>query len=725
MATGTNVKNKRIIQNIIEFEKMQKEKGNSSSQGTTYTNSIPQDDNNMQEKKDKTSNEDISIHVEKYISGDKNAVQTILNTIEAYRKILIDGAMNIGKTFFTTNDLLQYAKSINKKIVIVIPGVAQLDNLNENKGLPVVHADMSYFDTDIVAVTPDSLMTKVIDYMKPQEYILVEDEKHQKILDNSYRAKAFKNIEEAEKNAFKIICMTATPRVLINESFDKRIKITTNNPIENKVMTKDTTGIKGNSQDVAISIIKKGLKKFDNVIFFQNDKKSNKAMAEILAEGNTTAKKVYKDNFQYSICIENQSDHINKTSWEWITKADTIQAGKENKEAKEGLLTANITFVTSVITAGIDLRLPKGNKGLLIIDANQRIDIDSFIQLIGRFREGIEVLILTKERATEKKYISFEKTLDKKLKTCGIIAKCIKDNNLDIEFYKGMINDNSLELVEDEWVVNTIKATAEAYAIWCGSLIYNISEFKRELKKQNAFEVVGNIEKCEWLQDDIHVGEDMKVLKTNRKEEFASVKEDILKFDDDVIMATITKNYDNLEDGQLEIIETYHDLRPVSHIEKLKTTGTLFVDDEGITDIVKAFKYFYSNPWSIIQNEIDAIEAKEVNKDIKVNGAEKYLVEGLYSTRTSKDIQQAKIRYELKDLEQKQGRISTKRIKILVLEMIKNGYIKGKDANICLNKNGDINDRKKSFKVLADIITGLTELIYNFKNDGRISSVKY
>jgi len=671
------------------------------------------------------------IHVKKYISEDKAVVEVILNYVMVYKRILLTGGMGIGKTYFVSTDVLQYAKSIGKKVVIVIPGVAQLQNLNENKGLPIVYANMSYYDSDIVAVTPDSLLSKVLCCMKPDSYILIVDEVHQKILDCNFR-KAFKNIDIAEKNAYKIIYLTATPRVL-SINYDKIIEIITENPITNKVMYKNLDTDKKDITDVKLSVIKKALKKYDNVIFFQDNIELNKEMATLLANGESTTSKVYKDNYQHSICIGGKigKDYTEEVTWEWITKTETIYSGKENKEAKEGLLTANVTFVTRVINAGIDLRIKNGNKGILIIDATDKMDIDSFIQLIGRFREGIDILILTKPhlaKCDEYNYNTFESLLKKRINTSKKIAKIYNEDKITLEYYKKDIVTNCIEYDRETKTYNLdlSMATENVYRIWNKLLIYNITKFFELLKEQTAFEIDGEIKNCSWLEEKLEVGEDIKKSKAIRKEKFTKTINQMKKFNDDDLLAGITKKYDRLETAQVNISKEYHDLKPNSHEERLKLTGQLnIIEEDGAVDIVKTFRYFYTNSWSVIEKKIDARDARLINLELKLNGIENFLKKNLYQTRTQKIPQQARIRSAFMETQKKQGRITENSIELITKKMIEEGYFKNKNTKVYLDSTTNGIDKGKAFIKIQNNVKDIIESIYNITKDGRISSVKY
>ena len=671
------------------------------------------------------------IHVEKYITGDKDALVAILKSIEEYKKILITGAMGIGKTHFIRTDLLTYAKSVGKKIVIVIPGVAQLQNLNENKNLPVVHANMSYYDTDIVAVTPDSLLTKVLCYMKPNSYILVIDESHQRILDCNFR-KAFGNIDIAEKNAYKIIHMTATPRVLPND-FDQIIEITTENAIKNRVMYKTLSTDKKDIIDVKLSVIKKALKSYDNVIFFQDNIKLNQEMSILLKDGQEVTKKVYKDNHQYSICLgtEISKDYTNKTTWEWVTKTETIHSGKENKEAKEGLISANVTFVTRVISAGIDLRVRKGNRALLIIDATEKVDIDNIIQLIGRFREGIDVLILIKPHIPKEngyKYDTFENILKTRTNTSEMIAYVYNLGNLKLDYYKNDIVTNCIKYNDEAktYSLDLSRATEKAYSLWIELLLYNIDEFFKQLKEQTAFEIVGEIENCSWLREELEVGEDIKNSKVIRKERFTTIINQMMELDEGDLLAVITKEYVKLKEPNAKIAKEYHELKPNSHQKRLRITGELYkVEEDAAIDIVKAFKCVYSNPWSKIKKMIDDRDARLINMDFKLNKIETFLSEDLYKTRTQKRPQQARIRLEFMETQKKQGRITGNSIDLLTKKMIAEGYLNSKNTKMYLDSTTKNTDKEKAFQKLKNTVKDIIESTYNITKDGRISSVKY
>ena len=673
------------------------------------------------------------IYIDKYISKDLSAVQAILESVIANEKILINGPMGIGKTYFISTDLLKYAKSIGKKVVMVIPGVAQLENLNINKGLPIVYSGRSYYEDDIVAVTPDSLLTKVVEKMRPNSYILIIDESHQKILDANFRI-AFRNIDIAEKSAYRIIYMTATPRALILEKFDNIIEIITDSSIRNiiKVECIDNK-TKSNLADIMNSIIIENLENYNNIIFFQNDKKLNKIMANLLEKGRNVTEKVYKDKYQYSIFMvrENKSDHTVKTRWEWLIKTQNIQAGEENKQAKEGMLTADISIVTSVITAGIDLRVPEGHKALLIIDATQRIVIDNVIQLIGRFREGIDVLILVKPHIREEDeyvYKSFESMVKSKLDTCTKLAQIFNEDKVEIENYLKIIKVNCIKFTEEKsFIVDRTLVAEKAYGDWNKLLLYNTTQFINLLKIQKAFEVVGEIELLSWSEQNSL--REVEKIKADSKKKFNKAKKEILLFDDEALLAAITKKYDELDESQVVVAKIYNDLVSPSSKENLRITERMLTGkDETAIDKVKCFRYFNNNTWVAIKIEIDEVNSRLINLDFKLNKNKTiatYLDKKLYKIRTQVTHQQAKIRSELYVIEKKQGRITDKILTIVTNKMIKEGYLLNKSSKIYLDKETEESDREDIFKVLKATVMKIVERTYNITVDGRISSVKY
>jgi|GEM_PF-3610918 len=667
------------------------------------------------------------LHVEKYISDNKAAVSSIIDSISFNNKILISGAMGIGKTHFIRTDLFNYARTIGKKIVLVIPGISQLENLKKNKGLPIVYADSEYNQTEIVAVTPDSLLQKVICKLPPNTYFLVVDEAHQKILDSNYR-KAFKNIDIAEKTAYKIIYISATPRVLKNEIFDDILEITTANPIKSKIIIEPIDSRRNMPlSDVKLSIIKENLKKYDNIVFFQDNKKLNRDMANVLEKDENITQTICNDAYEYSIFNCQNEYNTEETALKSATRTQTIESGKVNKETREGLLTKKVSFATSVITAGIDLRFPNGNDALLIIDATESFDIDSIIQLIGRFRDGITVIILTRSQKSKGKMnlcYSFENILDTRLNSCKKIESVYNENKLNIEYYKEDVLTNSLLYDEENKLYKVDKSSIaeKAYRIWNNLLMYDVDKLINLLQEQKAFEVFEEIEVHNWIEEVAQVNVKLKDLKKVRNNDFNKVKEKMLEFDNKTLLAILTKNFDVLNKNEADITEAYYYLRPKSHEDKLLQTGKLFIDKGQAVDLVKSFKHFYSNSWSSIKNEIDRETAKLINEDFKKNGIEAFLDIKLYNIRTQQRQQQAKIRYELKDLEQKQGRLSNKLLNTITERMIREGYYRNENTSIFLNENLKINERNEAFKSIRQCVLSLIKLTYNITKDKRISS---
>jgi len=300
----------------------------------------------------------------------------------------------------------------------------------------------------------------------------------------------------------------------------------------------------------------------------------------------------------------------------------------------------------------------------------------------------------------------------------------------DGEYDGGILDAYNLEHIDGLWQIDTTKAIKKAYDKMNNALLYDIEEFKKELKHQTAFKVIGEVEECEWLQEELQVGEELRELKTARKEEFKGIKEKLIKLDDETIMSIIKKDIDSLASDKKEIATAYIRLQPSSHKEKINLLGKeLFIDSEGIVDIVQTFKYFYSNSWNDIQLKLDQKETRAINRDIKVNGIDVYLNDILKMGRTCKDALQAKIRYELKEVEAKRGRLTDKLTLNCAIKLVNEGYLRNKATKIYLDADSSPEDKEKAINDIASIVNSEVQNIYNFwensKGSNSISSVKY
>lgn len=659
--------------------------------------------------------------IDKYIGQDKDATRGILEAIQGHKRTLITGAMGAGKTHFIFNNVYEYAKSINKTLVAVIPGVNQLNNLSQNKGISIVNMDSPvYFGNDRVAVTPDSLH-KVLAELKPDSYILVVDESHERYT-SLYRASyRDKRIEHAEKNAYRTIHLTATPRLLAYEGFGKVINIVSRNPITNNIYIMPTNK---KVSDVVMTLTKKQMAKGNQVIVFNNNKEENKLYARTFKEEIVTETYAL-DKEQLSIFLK---DSPRKQVMEIITSTETVSSEDKSDNIQAGKVAADLTCMTSAVLAGIDLYTE--DNAVLIVNT-RGLGIDSLIQLIGRFREGIRIVLVTQEPERLKNFFNIYDRIAYNLENANRLITDINTNRYGGDFITqllsstGGVSEKAFIIYNEEakkWEVDQTALIASVNKLWSEAAFENIDQLIKIMKSQDAFKVNEIKRVKEPKEIDTTISELKKLTAKEKKEQIKKTSEYITKLPDEQINKMLTKDYTDL-DEHAEVFEAYREAA-AGHLEKIKVVGKrLFETPNNEIDLVGAFKHFYSNSWVSIKKELEALDAREVNKIIKKHGTDFFLGEAASFFKQSYDVVQAKIRDELQDLEKKQGRISKKRLEDLTQTLYKEKYIYNNHVKI-LNTSTDKTAKEKALECLKDTIRARIGLIYNLTEDGRISSIK-
>lgn len=663
----------------------------------------------------------IEIYIYKYISDNDKNVKIIIDVIKKWFKILITGAMGCGKTHFIINEVHEYAKSINKKVIIVSPSLKQIENLKENKNINKVCDGVTYDEKDtIVTTTPESVL-KVTDEIGPGNYILIVDESHERVLSLSYRVGYQKdNIGKAEKTAFRVLHLTATPRPLIFDTFDSVITVKSKTVIKDKIKIVRT---KNNNADEIYSIVTAHVREGKQVILRNNDIEQNEVLRVLLEEKKEF--KVYEfGEEQLSMFKKSEPKEIIKT--ELITSAETVKSGKEVKEVTTGLLTSDIIITTCCIQAGIDLYTK--NDAVLIVNC-KNIKPDDLIQLIGRFRKGIEI-ILAMPNTQEKAYIDlvsfYNSSMDKFESDCNIA----NSNEMMKELYEGTdgLKKGSFfeKGIDGKYFVNKIAAMANIYNIWSRSIMSNPKSLISILKNTNAFEIDGEIEIIENIEPVGTVLADIqKNLKAKKSEIIENSKEVLLKLDNAELEKILTKKFNKLEFEKniLDQVELYNSVAK-KHIEKIDIVAKeLFTDEKGTMSKAEAFRHFYSNTFTDITKEIEQKHTREVNRKIKEHGGIKEYLR--FNSKTCKEVIQAKIRFELMELEKKRGRLTSDKITALTETLITGGYIRNSSTKLYLKADSSLKDKERAFELVGKTVKSMVIDIYNFKNNDNISSVKY
>lgn len=653
--------------------------------------------------------------IDKYIGEDKRATKAIIQAVKDHKKTLITGSMGSGKTHFILNDVYNFTKEIGKTLIMVIPSVKQLENLYQNKDIDVVFQDMPvYMGSDRVATTPESL-PKILKDLEPNSYVIVADESHERYTSLYRSGYRNKNIERAEEGAYRSIHLTATPRLLKYDNFNKVINIQTKTAISNKITI---FKVHEKLEDNMLSMVKTLIKKDMKPILFNNNKETNELFArEVEVKEKITIVEYQEGQVDLFKAEGPTTREIEKA----IVEAETIKSGKRSENIAKGKVKADLTCTTSAVMAGIDLYTD--DKAILIVNTRS-LAIDNLIQLIGRFREGIEIILVVEEPKNKRKYFDLNYQILKNIDNSKELANIAnKNTKIDELLEDGLKREAHLKKVEGKWIVDKTEIIAEIYEDWSKTIYHNIDKLKDLLNSQDAFKVESIIVASFNDAKETTMTDLKKLAREERKKIIEDTSKKMLDLADGDLIKVLIKDFEDFEDEDIEEYKTYFKVAK-SHMDKVNIAADkLFTSEEGSKDLVKAFRHFYDNTWVSIERDIERKQARKVNNLIKEHGTDFYLSQEASNYKRSIDVVQAKIRHEFRDIEEKQGRISKIRLNQLANILVKEGYIQNKHTKI-LESGPEEKDRKKALKCLADIVRAKVDDIYNLTKDYRISSTK-
>lgn len=663
------------------------------------------------------SNEDNAdtYSIDNYIGQSEIARSAIIQAIKNNKKTLLTGSMGSGKTYFILNDVYDYAKKIGKTLIMVIPSVKQLENLSHNRGIDIVCQDMPvYLGSDRVATTPESL-PKVIKDLEPDSYVLVADESHERYTSLYRSGYRNKHIEEAEKNAYRSIHLTATPRLLKYDNFNKTINIQTKTAISNKITIFQ---VHEKLEDNMLSMVKTLIKNDMKPILFNNNKETNELFAR---EVEVKEKITIVEYNEGQVDIFKGDEPITRQIEKSIIDTETIESGKKSENIAKGKVKADLTCTTSAVMAGIDLYTD--DKAILIVNTRS-LAIDNLIQLIGRFRKGIEIILIVEEPKNKRKYFNLDYQILRNISNSEELANVAnKNSKIDELLEDGLKKEARLQKINNKWIVNETEIIAEVYENWSKTIYQDIDKLKELLENQDAFKVEKITVASFNDEKETTMTELKKLAREERKKIIEETSKKMLELPDRDLIKVLIKDFEGFEDEDIEQYKLYFKVAK-RHMEKIKiATDKLFTDGEGRKDSVKAFRHFYDNTWVSIEREIEKKQARKVNKLIREHGTGFYLSNEASRYKRSIDVVQAKIRDELKDIEEKQGRLSKKRLNQLANVLVKEAYIQNKYTKILVS-DPEEKDRKKALKCLGDIVRAKVDDIYTVTKDYRISSIK-
>ena len=668
-------------------------------QGTSEGQAIAELSEMFNIQRKKTSTAPITdISVNKYISDNKNALSSIFEALEGNKRILLTAPMGTGKTHFIINDLFKYAQQIGRKVILVVPGAKQLENLSNNKGLAVVYHRMPvYMGNDLVATTPDSL-PKITAELEDNSYILAVDETHERYTSRYRESYRNNNVEQAEKRAFKSVHMTATPRILFNDNFEKVININSQSIIKNDI---EILKVNGSFGDTMVSLSKKLIKQGKQPILFNNNIKDNEAIARLIEVKEKITMLEYEEG-QLNIFKPGEKSVTKEVT---RVSVETVKSGKDNPDIAEGRIKTNFTATTSSIMAGIDLETEK--EAVLIVNTTNLV-IDNLIQLIGRFRKGIKVILLVPNKEEKKKFFILEDKAFKSIREALKVRDYANDRKIETLIDRGIKRASQLYKNDNElWETDINGVIYETYKEWSEAVFQDTSLIETILKNQNAFKVNSFTVTSPQEEKEKTFSKMKEQTAKEIKKLIEKTAQEIAQLEDSEIIDILEGCSDNAEYKEFLIIAK-------KQIDRVKTISKeLFQDNKA-----KAFKHYFSNTWASIQRELEQEQARKVNRLFKEQGLDFYLSVKERRYRREADIIQAHIRNKLSDLEKKQGRITKEWLNALTYHLVTEGFIINKEAKL-FNDTGD----KKAFNKLKEQVKEKLNYIYNL-DDSKIVSVK-
>lgn len=632
----------------------------------------------------------------------------ILQLLRDNKKSLLVAPMGTGKT--------RLIKSIEKIIdpfsvlVIVNPSTKHLLQMQKDYNIHAVCAGFDYMGQNIVCVTPESLRKKVINKLQ-RPFTLIVDEAHSIYSDFNFR-KAFADVKEVEKMAEKVIYMTATPDILYDtEDFNCIIEVDKEN--QPKIATEIVETDKLNVETI-VALMKDLLQQGSEFIALHNDdKKENETICKVLNEQlelQTMVDPFFQENL---LGFEPSFESHTKNT------AVTVNASqKENKVFKtlieDSTIDENVKIfcTTSCIQAGININNEKETT-IIYVCNNQSFRCVNFLQATGRYRNRNKI----------KKIILVKNKLDKTEYPFRNFPTCYKENTEKAEDIKNIVNYlhnkyKERELEEDlakkaglifnetkqEYDIDDVALKANAYKDYNKGLLYHPETLKKKLEQEKATALKVSIIQLQEKTDQ-ETKELLQETKKNIKALFDKTIIEMLKCDEDTLKDILTYNVDRRKIENIPLVDTMENFH--------KTVSTTFketlkkVMDTKNLEIVQAFQYIMK--FETLKEVDESLKREKVlalNRDINEKGEnlafENYKKHSLLVKKV------VFIRYMLQNIEKKRGYVGAKTVNKLADEMIK-----AKIYNKKMEKEKIIND-----------VEILLKYIYNFKENGYISSIK-
>lgn len=422
---GHNIINKAYIDNIIPM------KMNSYSEKYEY-NTLEIEKDVVKRVSDKLDN--IIDCMEKCISVNK-----VFN-------IALACQMGLGKTY-TMNNIIKYCKDKGIKVLYIsginLLGYQQLkDNLVKNTTGEVIDelklqrhfiagnregVDFENLDADAIISNINNAI-KSIKLLRDEGFknIIIIDEAHMLRLDYSLKNsnlnesevsqimammdKLIREVQESNNkyNTLGLFWLSATFEVF---AYDKSIEFTKMYQLESVVEEKIPVELyepvvipKFEDKQILWTLIellrKNASGKGKQIVYLNNVEQIKRLIKKLIAYKKKTGE------------FEN-IDFVNGVTWICADKAEKNLVYNHIKEKGEIPEHIQLLFVTSIVTAGINIENKTSSTDLLICCTEDSFNLLNEIQIVGRFRDGIRLLTTLSTNASRKTAMNYKTFLEK------------------------------------------------------------------------------------------------------------------------------------------------------------------------------------------------------------------------------------------------------------------------------------------------------------------------
>lgn len=635
----------------------------------------------------------------------------ILDKIHKYKKIGLFAGMGVGKTEFFKKALREYAKRNNLVLIMVNPSVGQIEQMGEAPEIEAtIYEGKSYYGEKVVVSTPESLYKVMGSILENQQkFILVFDEAHEKVTGINFRKK-FGVVDHYEKHAEKVIYMTATGEPLFGEGFDCIIDVDTEN--KTKVPCRLLKAEKVNVS-MLIKQAETSILKGENLVICHDNKLENKKIYESLVD---------KFGAEHLMALED-NEELEEPTTMGGSSFDVVSSKDRNGQAYKSIMKGEwpkglkVLITTSFIKAGININNPNNTRMILTVNERNFLISDK-VQQMGRLRNRtgiVSIDIITPNIEVPKQYTQFlplEAVGEKIESEAHYVYDTQIKNALSVPS-RGSLNMAcaTYDLETDTYGIDKNILRNRIYGEYCRQLLIFPHRLKIDLERQTAICLDVSMLNVDVVENN-KLEEELKEAKKDNKKAYVEALEQMKQLTEKEQELIIMVEYENIHalanKDLIPIAQAYRGQMPEADRKRIKEV------EENLTenDRVAAHLKFISEDKKEIQKQLDQVEVRKINNQynlVKDSEADIEKLKRLYKKKGKLNYKVFFIRQYLQELERKQGRIGKRRMNELAQSMMDNEIYKGKKINL----------EKARAKLNQDL-----DLIYTFKNNNQISSIK-